>query len=268
MLLALAMTSTIGGIGQASAQAEKPVFTNLSLPTITGTAVEGQTLSEVHATWSEPPAGYAYQWQRCNHSGEDCEAIEKARMQTYRLVASDVGFTIGVGESARDAEGAVTPAESEPTAVVTSPATSEKGGGGGGGGGPSGGGSPPVNHPVHISTAEIKSLLAHQLAPLGRTASISALLKRGGLRMNFKLAEAGTLVVKLYLVSAGAKLKQIAAGQADLAAGRTASVSIRLTAQGKALLKHVRAIHLQATATFEPKGVTAIRATRKFAVKH
>lgn len=267
VLLVLVMASTIGGIGQSSAHAENTVFTDLSLPTITGSAVEGQTLSEGHATWSSPPAGYAYQWQRCNSAGEACEPISKARTQTYRLVAEDVGFTIRVGESASDAEGAVTPAESEPTAAVLAQAASQHGGGGDG---PSGGGGPPVSccsQPVHVSAAEIKNLLGRQLVPSGKTASILALLKRGGLRMSFKLPEAGTLVVKWYLVPAGAKLKPVAAGQATLTAGKTASVSIKLTAQGRTLLKRSREIHLEATGTFAAKGETAIRATRKFALK-
>jgi hypothetical protein len=266
LLLALVVAGATGGIGPARAQAD--VFTNLSLPTISGTAVEGETLSEAHARWSAPPAGYGYQWQRCNSAGNDCNSIPKARMQSYRLTAADVGFTIRVGEDASDAEGAVTPSVSEPTAVVRAQATRESGGGGGGGS--NGGGGPPVScceKPAPVSSAEIKALLAHQLAPSGKTASISALLEHGGLRMSFKLPEAGTLVVKWYLVPSAAKLKPVAAGQAAFTAGKTVSVSIRLTAQGRALLKHARSVHLEATGTFAAKGKTAIRVTRKFALK-
>lgn len=266
LLLALMAVAAIAGVGSSQAQAEG-VFTNLSLPTITGTPTEGQILSEAHANWSAPPASYAYQWQRCNSTGADCNSIPKARMQSYRLTAADVGFTIRVGEDASDAAGAVTPSMSEPTAVVQALTT---GGGSGGGGGPSGGGGPPVSccdRPAHVSPAEIKTSLARQLAPSGKAASISALLKHGGLRVSFKLPEAGTLVVKWYLVPSRAKPEPVAAGQATLTAGKTVGVSIRLTAQGRALLEHAGKIHLEATGTFAAKGETAIRATRKFALK-
>jgi hypothetical protein len=263
-LLALALASAIGSIGQTAYAA---VFTDLSLPTISGKAVEGQTLSEEHATWSEPPAGYAYQWQRCNSSGNDCSSISNARTQTYVLTAADVGFRIRVGESARDAEGAVTPSVSEPTAVVEARAASEHGGGGGGG---SNGGGPPVsccNRPAHVDSAAIKTLLAQQLAPSGKAASISALLRHGGIRTGFKFPEGGTLVVKWYPARRAGKPKPIAVGQATFTAGETVGVSLRLTAAGKALLEHARKIQLQATGTFTPKGETAIAVTRKLTLK-
>ena len=177
-LVVLVATGLAGGTGPASAQAA--VFTDLSLPTITGTAVEGETLSETHATWSAPPTSYYDQWQRCNSSGNKCESIEKATKQTYRLTAKDVGFTIRISESASNAEGAVTPALSEPTAVIQASTTG--GHGGGSGGGPSGGGVPPPVSccaPAHRGSPEIKTILARQLAPSSRV-SMSALLRAWG----------------------------------------------------------------------------------------
>ncbi len=265
ILLVLVVTGTTDGIRPSSAHAD--VFTNLSLPTITGTAVEGQTLSEMHATWSAQPAGYAYQWQRCDSAGNDCESIPKARMQTYRLVAADVGFTIRVGENARDAEGAVTPSVSAPTAVVQALATGEHQGGAGGHGG-----VPPVsccNTPAHVNPAEIKILLARQLAPSGKRVSTSALLKHGGLRMSFMFPETGALVVQWYLVAPGAKLarKLVAAGHATCTAGETVSVRIRLTARGRKLLRHAKKIYLEAKGAFAAKGEVAVGATKKLALK-
>jgi hypothetical protein len=225
-VLALVTASALGGVGQSSAGAA--VFTNLSLPTVAGQAVESQTLTEAHATWSSPPAAYAYQWQRCNSAGEDCSSIPKAREQTYRLTAEDVGFRIRVGESARDAEGAVTPSVSEPTAVVQAQAAGEHGGGGGA----------PVSccdRPTHVdSAAALEALLARQLVPSGKSASISALLKHGGLRASFKFPVTGALLVKWYLAPLGAKSKLLATGRATLAADKTVAVSIRLTAAGRA----------------------------------
>jgi hypothetical protein len=265
VLLVFSMSSAIGGIGQS---ADAAVFTDLSLPTISGKAVEGQTLTEGHATWSSPPSAYAYQWQRCNSVGSRCESISKARTQSYVLTAADVGSTIRVGESARDAEGAVTPSLSEPTAVVQAQAASEHSGGGGGGG-PSGGG-PPVScceQPGHVDAAAIKTLLARLLVPSGKAASISVLLRHGGMRSSFKFPEAGALVVKWYLVRPGRKLKPMAVGQATFTAGETVGVSMRLTAGGRALLRHASKLQLEATGTFTPKGEKSVAATKKFTLR-
>jgi hypothetical protein len=267
LILAIATIAGIAsGIGQSPARAA--VFTNLTLPTITGNAVEGQTLSEQHATWSSPPAGYAYQWQRCNSSGNDCNSIPKARAQTYTLTAADVGFRIRVGENARDAEGAVTPTVSEPTATVQALASGEHGGGGGPSGG--GGSRPPVScctQPTRANVAEIKSSLARQLASSSKSASISALLKHGGLRASFKFPEAGTLVVKWYLARPRVKLELVAVGQAKCTAGKTVAVNIRLTATGRKLLAHARKVQLEMTGTFTPTGVKSIGVMRKLSLK-
>jgi hypothetical protein len=266
--LTLGMTSALCGVGQSSAGAA--VFTNFSLPTIAGQAIEGQALTEGHATWSSPPAAYAYQWQRCNSSGADCSSIPKARAQSYRLTAADVGFRIRVGESAQDAEGAVTPSVSEPTEVVQAAGVGKQGGGGlSGSGGSSGGGGSPVTHeqPTHAGAAEIKTLLLGQLAPAGKSASLAALLKHGSLRAGFKLPDAGSLVVRWYLTPAGGKRELVAVGRANLTAGETIAVKIELTALGRRLLERAHRPKLEATATFTPKGGAPIAASRSLSLK-
>jgi hypothetical protein len=190
-------------------------------------------------------------------------------MQTYRLVAADVGFTIRVSESASDAAGAVTPSVSAPTAVVRAPAAGEQGGHGG---------APPVTcceKPVHVGPDEIRTLLARQLAPSGRAVSIAALLERGGLRMSFMFPKAGTLTVKWYLLSATAKLAGkkgdkptlVAMGRASLRAAQTVRVRIALTAQGRKLLVHARKIQLEASGVFAAGGEAAVSAARTFSLK-
>jgi hypothetical protein len=271
LLLFLVLTCAGASVGPVPAQAAG-VFTDYSLPTIAGTPVEGQTLTEAHATWSAPPTSYAYQWSRCNSSGNDCASIEKATTQTYRLTAADVGFTIRVGESATDAAGAVTPATSEPTAVVKAQASSEHQGGSGGGS------SPPAScckTPAPGGPAAIKLLLAHQLAPSGKAASISELLKHGGLRMSFKLPEAGALEVQWYFVPRGAKPARktqgkpvlVAVGRATFKTAGTVGVAIRLTAQGRKLLGHAKKLALEAKGTFRPKGAASVSASKTFVLK-
>jgi hypothetical protein len=267
--------------GGIAAPVQADVFTNTSLPTIAGKAVEGETLSEGHANWNTPPAAYAYQWQRCNSSGNDCEGIKEARLQSYRVTGKDVGFTIRVAEDARNAAGAVTPSVSEPTAVVQGQATGAPGGGGSGGhggGAPSPGPAPCCDRPGHVGSAEIKALLVRQLKPAGNAGSISALLAHSGLSMSFRFPEAGALVVKWYLLPTATKRGSrkkarpvlLATGQVTFTAAGKHIVKVRLTVQGRKLLRHATPatkLHLEAQGSFAPKGQRAVRAAVGFVLK-
>jgi hypothetical protein len=268
-----------GAAGPASAQGAV-VFTNISRPTIAGTAAEGETLSETPATWSSPPAKRTDQWQRCDSSGHDCESIENATKQTYRLTSQDVGFTIRVSESASNAAGAVTPALSAPTTVVVKAGASGGHGGGSNSGANNSGGSPGAccSTPTHTGTTEIETLLTRQLLPTGKSASIPALLAHDGLRMGFTFPETGTLAVKWYLLPTGAKLAKlakksaarttlVAAGQARFTAAGRLLVGVSLTASGKQLLRHARKLHLEIKGTFTPKGESAVSASKSFTLK-
>jgi hypothetical protein len=95
-----------------------------SPPSISGTAGQGQLLTEVHGSWTNSPTGYAYQWLRCDELGNSCGGLAGATNQTYTVVAGDVGHTIRVQETASNAGGSSTPAMSAQTAVVVPPAPS------------------------------------------------------------------------------------------------------------------------------------------------
>jgi subtilisin family serine protease len=99
-----------------SAPGNPPV--NTTLPTISGTAQTGQTLSAGSGTWSESPSSYAYQWQRCNSSGASCTAIAAATAQSYTVASADVGSTLRVALTASNSAGASAPASSTQTALI------------------------------------------------------------------------------------------------------------------------------------------------------
>lgn len=275
--LALALFSALsatGSIGLARAQAEA-VFTPLSLPTISGKAAEGEVLTETHARWSAPPASYTLQWQRCDAKGNSCQSISKATGSSYRVMAADVGSTIRVSENARNAAGAVTPVLSEPTAVVRGRESGGRGGGeqGGSGGGGGGGSSSQPGSPSHPSSAELERLLARQLRPSGRAASLAALRHHGGSSMRFTLPQAGALTVKWYLVAPGPKRGKVkhkptllAEGHATLTASKAIAVKLRLTARGGQLLRHARKLRVEARATFAVKSGATVAATAVFAL--
>ena len=91
---------------------------NSTPPTISGTAVEGQTLTANAGAWTgSTPINHGYQWRRCDSAGADCVDIAAATTATYALAAADVGHTIRVRETASNAYGEGS-ADSAATAVI------------------------------------------------------------------------------------------------------------------------------------------------------
>lgn len=94
---------------------------NTALPVITGTTVEGQTLTVSDGSWSNSPLSLSYQWQYCNSAGINCSNInyENSTSSTYVLQPADVGRTFRVVVIASNSYGKAR-AISTQTAVVTS----------------------------------------------------------------------------------------------------------------------------------------------------
>ena len=136
----------------------------ISPPSISGTATQGETLTETHGSWSNGPTGFAHQWQRCDGSGNNCVAISGATAQSYALTAADVGSTIRVREVASNGAGPSAPALSAQTAVVAAPGGT--GGPGGGGGGTPGGGTPGPGPGAGPPAAVKPSVKPDTIAPL------------------------------------------------------------------------------------------------------
>ncbi len=81
--------------------------TPTAAPGITGTATQNQQLIAVPGSWKGVgPVSYAFQWYRCDTTGSRCGSIHGATGATYRLVAKDVGQTIGLTVNALDSTGA------------------------------------------------------------------------------------------------------------------------------------------------------------------
>src|SRR5207249_4302998 len=88
-------------------------------PAISGTAQQGQTLTESHGTWTNNPTSYAYQWLQCDGEGNNCQLISGATNQTYVPTGSDAGHRLKVSETASNEGGAGAPATSAATSAVT-----------------------------------------------------------------------------------------------------------------------------------------------------
>ena len=91
---------------------ELPV--NTAIPTISGTAQTGQTLTASTGSWTSAAGSlsYAYQWKRGGTS------ISGATASSYTLVSADIGSTITVTVTATNADGSAN-ATSNATAEVT-----------------------------------------------------------------------------------------------------------------------------------------------------
>lgn len=90
---------------------------DVTLPTVSGTLVVGQSLTASKGTWTEAPTSYAYQWEKCNSEGLACSNITGATAETYLLVSEDIGKTLTVEVKATNAFG-TGKAASKATGVV------------------------------------------------------------------------------------------------------------------------------------------------------
>jgi hypothetical protein len=209
-----------------------------SLPVITGAAAVGQSLSASTGTWSGTvPISFAEQWRRCASS---CVNIQGAKGSTYTLAAADAGARVQVVVTASNSVGSAQAASSEVG-------------------------------PIAPSAAQIKASVARQITPYGKTARIAALLKNHGYVLSFKALSAGKVVIDWYHLPNGAHLASakpkpllVAVGKATFARARTVKITIRLTANGKRLLKHANTLKLTARGTFTPTAKHAVIVTQKF----
>ena len=208
---------------------------NLSLPAISGEPVEGQTLGETHGSWSNAPASYSYQWEDCDSAGANCVPIANATVQSYALIASDVGHTIRVLETAVNAAGSSTPAGSAATSIVqVAPGTS---------------GVATVGR-VKVSAATAAVPVSCDGGPgavctITATLTVTERLKRGKL-----VAVSATKRRKRQkrIVSLGTTTRTITAGQATV-------VRIRLNRTGKRLLSRYHVLRVRLTVLAAGKAI-------------
>jgi hypothetical protein len=88
-----------------------------------GVAHDGETLSADPGTWhGTGTLTYAYQWQRCDASGDNCQNIAGATGSHYTPTAADVANTVRVVVTATNEAGTSTPTASTPIAIKASSA--------------------------------------------------------------------------------------------------------------------------------------------------
>jgi hypothetical protein len=114
LTLGLLLVAGALAIGAAAA-----VPQNTSQPTISGNKfMVGEKLTADPGSWSGNPTSFDYQWVRCNPDGNGCSDIAGAHDKTYTVAEADVGKTIRVQVTAKNADGA-TNASSKATQLIS-----------------------------------------------------------------------------------------------------------------------------------------------------
>jgi len=126
------VTNNEGSASSLSAQTavvtQPTVPVNTAEPLISGSPVEGMTLSTTTGTWAGTSITFTYQWVRCDTSGglpdgSNCPTIPSATSSSYTLTTDDIGRRLRVQVTATNSAGSAA-ATANPTGVVTeSPAT-------------------------------------------------------------------------------------------------------------------------------------------------
>jgi hypothetical protein len=101
---------------------------NTAEPVISGSPVEGSTLSTSNGTWSGTGITFTYQWVRCDAGGglpdgSDCPTIPGATDSSYTLEAEDIGHRFRVQVTADNSAPGSATAVSNPTGTVTQSTT-------------------------------------------------------------------------------------------------------------------------------------------------
>ena len=94
------------------------VPTNSGIPTVTGTARTGETLSASIGTWTGSPTTFSYQWKRANSVGGTFSDISSATSNQYELTDSDIGKYLKVSVVAANGVGASSAVLSSATSVI------------------------------------------------------------------------------------------------------------------------------------------------------
>ena len=82
-------------------------LTNTEAPHISGSPAVGARISVAHGVWSPAPVSYAYQWENCNRTEEECALIHGANNPGYAVAASELGHILRVKVTATNGAGSV-----------------------------------------------------------------------------------------------------------------------------------------------------------------
>jgi hypothetical protein len=105
-LLAAAVLLAVGGLAGSAAGRSSAAPVNKSRPSISGSAVDGGTLSVDVGNWSgTQPITYSVSWVRCDRNGGNCIAPPANNNFQYKVTSADVGARMRVNVTAQNRDG-------------------------------------------------------------------------------------------------------------------------------------------------------------------
>ncbi|HET7572863.1 MAG TPA: hypothetical protein VFJ77_09390 [Gaiellaceae bacterium] len=119
----VAVVTLFAGTGFAGSSAAQANYapTAKTPPTISGSAMVGQTLTVSNGSWTyQATPTYTYQWVRCDTAGNGCSNLNGSTATTYHVGNDDLNHTIRVVVTAHNAQGTASSMSAQ-TAVVTNP---------------------------------------------------------------------------------------------------------------------------------------------------
>jgi hypothetical protein len=194
-------------------------------PSVSGTPVEGGTLTASDGTWSGAPA-FSRSWLRCDADGAGCTPIGGQTGATYTATAADVGRRLRVRITAT--QGKSVSSDSDPTGAVAA--------------GPPLGGGPPGGGGTAQSPLD-RTAPAARLA-LGRT-TLQKVVKSGRLPVTVTCDEACTITLRAEVTTKlGKRLGgvRIATGKGTAQAGRRTTAKLKLTRKARKALRRRRSL--------------------------
>jgi hypothetical protein len=112
-------TGLVTGVASGGTAPGKLPPTNLTLPTISGAAQVGGSLTADPGTWSGKSVQFAYGWLRCDSSGPSCSSIAGATGRTLELSSTYVGARVRVVVIGTNRNGSVATTSAATPAVVS-----------------------------------------------------------------------------------------------------------------------------------------------------
>jgi hypothetical protein len=226
---------------------------NMVLPSISGMAMLAQTLTCERGSWvsTPPPSSFSYQWLW------DGMSIIDATNPNYVVRSVDQNHTLSCEVTASNAVGHQS-AVSVGLLIPPGELRDESGNLGS----------------MDVSAARVRSMLNAWLTRSGNVARITRLLKNDTLNMSLHALTAGKAVIDWYedhpsARGASVPLRRtlVAVGKLTFPVPSTATLKLKLTAEGRRLLKHAKQLRLTAKGTFAAVGIAPIASTYTFLIK-
>jgi hypothetical protein len=239
--------------------------TNLSPPSVGGKVAANSAVRANTGSWSGRHLTYAFQWNRCDGNGANCAPISGATGSSYTPGASEVGATLTVTVAAGSAvSGTTNLAWSAPvTSAPSAPIAPAKG---------SGRAAvaalrAPTRTPAGVrprgsTAASLTTWLRRQLTPPATTPG--DVRSAGGYERKLHSLTAGTATISVYQASGSAV---VATGRRTLGVSGAGTLAIRLTDEGRALLRRAGSPVVVAQGIFTPRGGNPIVASKRFSLR-